>query len=392
MTPGARVAAAITVLDTWRGGVAVEQALTRWARGARYAGSKDRAAVRDHVYDALRRLRSAEALGGGNDGRALMLGLVRLSGLYPDALFTGEGHAPAALSEAERALVAAPVVTPDPGADIPDWLRAPLAERAETPHALFTALCARAPVWLRVNERRGTVERAQTELAGDGVETARSEGTPGALGVTDGARRLRAARAYAEGRVELQDLSAQRAVRFVDWPRSGRILDYCAGGGGKALAIADRTEAALFAHDALPRRMADLPARAERAGVAVTLLDMPETVDHAPFDAVLCDVPCSGTGTWRRDPEAKWRLTPDRLEELCQLQATILDAAAPLVSPGGRLVYMTCSLLRAENEDQVAAFMTRAPGWSLIGTQLDTPLTASDGFFTAVLARDTDGT
>jgi len=103
MTPGARVAAAISVLDAWRGGMAVEQALTRWARGARYAGSKDRAAVRDHVYDALRRLRSVEFLGGGTDGRALLLGLVRLSALDPDALFTGEGHAPAALSEGERA-------------------------------------------------------------------------------------------------------------------------------------------------------------------------------------------------------------------------------------------------------------------------------------------------
>src|SRR6056297_2545227 len=132
MTPGARVAAAITVLDTWRGGVAVEQALTRWARGARYAGSKDRAAVRDHVYDALRRLRSAEALGGGNDGRALMLGLGRLSELDPATVFSGEGHAPAALSEAERALVAAPVVTPDPGGAIPAGRGAPRADRAGT--------------------------------------------------------------------------------------------------------------------------------------------------------------------------------------------------------------------------------------------------------------------
>ncbi|KPQ14141.1 MAG: 16S rRNA (cytosine967-C5)-methyltransferase [Rhodobacteraceae bacterium HLUCCO18] len=391
MTPGARVAAAISVLDAWRGGMAVEQALTRWARGARYAGSKDRAAVRDHVYDALRRLRSVEFLGGGTDGRALLLGLVRLSALDPDALFTGEGHAPAALSEGERALVAAPPLAPDPEADIPDWLRAPLAERAATPEALFAALCARAPVWLRVNMRRGTVEAARDELSRDGVETVSCEATPGALRVTDGARRLRAARAYAEGRVEVQDLSAQRAVSFVDWPRTGCILDYCAGGGGKALAIADRTDAALCAHDALPRRMVDLPARADRAGVSITLLDTARAVDHGPFDAVLCDVPCSGTGTWRRDPEAKWRLTPDRLEELRQLQAEILDATSPLVAPGGRLVYMTCSLLRAENEDQVGAFMARAPGWSLIGTQLDTPLTASDGFFTAVLARDAVG-
>jgi 16S rRNA (cytosine967-C5)-methyltransferase len=190
------------------------------------------------------------------------------------------------------------------------------------------------------------------------------------------------------GLVELQDLSAQRAVAAVDWPAEGRILDYCAGGGGKALAIADRTGARVLAHDALPQRMADLPVRAARAGVAIDRIEGAELARHGPFDAVLCDVPCSGSGTWRRDPEAKWRLTPDRLDALLRMQADILDAAALRVRPGGRLVYMTCSLLRSEDEDQVARFLARSAGWSLAGMQVDTPLTASDGFFTAELRRD----
>ncbi len=171
---------------------------------------------------------------------------------------------------------------------------------------------------------------------------------------------------------------------LVDWP-GGRILDYCAGGGGKALAIADACAAQVLAHDALPRRMADLPARAERAGVHIPILAASGLVSAGRFEAVLCDVPCSGSGTWRRDPEAKWRLNPTRLAELEQVQAAILDEAAPLLLPGGRIVYMTCSLFRGENEAQVDAFLMRHPGWRLDGAGIDTPLSASDGFFHAVL-------
>ena len=152
------------------------------------------------------------------------------------------------------------------------------------------------------------------------------------------------------------------------------------GGGGKTLAIADRSAASLFAHDAVPVRMTDLPARAARAGISCTLLATDDLPRHAPFDAVLCDVPCSGSGTWRRDPEAKWRLTPDRLAELGQLQRQIVTDAARLVAPGGRFVYMTCSLLRAENEAVIEDTLL-ARGWTLLQTRRYTPLDASDGFF-----------
>jgi 16S rRNA (cytosine967-C5)-methyltransferase len=140
----------------------------------------------------------------------------------------------------------------------------------------------------------------------------------------------------------------------------------------------------VFAHDAEPRRMADLPVRAARAGVTIRR-SRPALARLAPFDAVLCDVPCSGSGTWRRDPEAKWRLTPERLRDLRAGRRRSSMPPRPSSRRVGRLVYMTCSLLRAENEDQIAAFLDRSPAWSLDPTQLDTPLTASDGFFTAEL-------
>ena len=381
MTPGARVAAAIGVLEAWRAGQPAEQALTNWARGARYAGSGDRAAVRDHVYDVLRQLGNCRAMGGGESGRALMIGLARLTGTDCDLWFTGQGHAPGPLTDAERAV---PTVLPDPALDMPAWMLPALSDRAggDLPD-LLVAMQKRAPVWLRVNTRRATVSEALARLGAEGVEARADPRGARALEVVSGARRIRSTGAYAEGWVELQDLSAQRAVEAVDWP-GGRILDYCAGGGGKALAIAALSDAVLTAHDAEPARMRDLPLRAARAGVTIATGTMAEVTAAAPYDAVLVDAPCSGSGTWRRDPEAKWRLTPDRLATLEALQAEILDQAARLVRPGGRLIYMTCSLFGLENEAKVAQFLSTHRGWTCLAQRCETPLDASDGFFHAV--------
>ena len=385
MTPGARCQAAIGVLDAWIAGAPVEQALTNWARGARYAGSGDRAAVRDHVFDVLRARGSCAALGRGEDGRALILGLIRLQGGDPATLFTGQGHAPMPLSEAEQE----PGPLPEPEADVPAWTLPMLRARAgaDLP-ALLETLRHRAPLYLRVNLRRIGRDGVIARLAAEGIVAEADPACATALLVTEGARRVKSAAAYTEGLVEPQDLSVQRALEAVDWP-GGRILDYCAGGGGKALAIADRSDAVILAHDAHPRRMADLGPRAERAGVRIGQVATADLARQARFDAVLCDVPCSGSGTWRRDPEAKWRLTPDRLAELRMLQAQILGQAAALVAPGGLLVYMTCSLFQDENEAQIDGFLAARPGWQVEGSGTDTPLTASDGFHHAVLRAPT---
>ncbi|MDN5568325.1 MAG: RsmB/NOP family class I SAM-dependent RNA methyltransferase, partial [Paracoccus sp. (in: a-proteobacteria)] len=157
-----------------------------------------------------------------------------------------------------------------------------------------------------------------------------------------------------------------------------------AGGGGKTLALASRHPKARYvAHDALPARMADLTERAERAGAPVRIVRTPE----GTFDLVVADVPCSGTGTWRRTPDAKWRLTQEQLTRLTQVQAQILDQVAPLVRMGGHLAYMTCSVLDAENVDQITQFLDHHPGFRVTDSQSWTPLTAGDGFYLAVLVR-----
>ncbi|TDE35259.1 RsmB/NOP family class I SAM-dependent RNA methyltransferase [Antarcticimicrobium sediminis] len=388
MTPAARVAAAIDILDEVLAGKPVEQALTGWARHSRFAGSKDRAAVRDHVFDAVRARRSLAALGGGETGRGLMLGACRRDGTDPDLLFSGVAYGPPALTPEERAAGR----DPEPGAealDIADWLWPAFRDSlGDSNEAAARALQTRAPVHLRVNLGKGGVDGAVAALAEEGIETRPHPAADTALEVVTGARRIRNSVAYRDGLVELQDAASQAVVAALPLTDGMRVLDYCAGGGGKTLAIGARAEVALFAHDALPHRMQDLPERAARAGLKVDILEPEDLEGAAPFDLVLCDVPCSGSGAWRRAPEGKWRLTPQALDEVIQTQAEILDRAATLVAPGGVLAYATCSVLARENGDQIAAFLARHSGWHNSWQHAWSVVAGTDGFFSAQLTRD----
>ena len=384
MTPGARLSAAIAVLDRWLGGSPAEQALTNWGRASRYAGSGDRAAVRDLVFDAIRCRDSFARRGGAMTGRGLVLGGLRENGADPGPLFSGEGHAPAPLTPAEAA---DPGPAPEGAAlDCPDWLAPVLRDSLGADFGpVMQALRSRAPVFLRVNTARCDLAAAQAMLAAEGIATQPHPLAKTALQVTENARKIQNAQAYLMGAVELQDVASQAVALRCPMQAGDRVLDLCAGGGGKALALAARAPVTLFAHDADPARLRDLPDRAARAGAAVTITDRPEA--QAPFDLVLADAPCSGSGSWRRAPEAKWRLTPARLQALVGIQAAILDRAAGLVGPGGHLAYATCSLLAAENAGQIAAFRARHPGWNVTGEMRLTPLDGGDGFYLAILTR-----
>lgn len=385
MTPGARVAAAIAVLDQIQAGAVAEQALTAWARNSRFAGSKDRAAVRDHVFDVLRAKRSL----GDGAGRELMQHLAKREGWDLEALFSGEGHAPAALSPAERtALDTALEMSDAARCDMPDWLW-PIWQDSLGASAEAAALAqqGRADVFLRVNQRRGTVGQATQALEAEGVGVAPHPTIAGCLRVSANPRRVKTSKAYLNGLIELQDAASQQAVQDTPVPEGGRILDYCAGGGGKALAFADQYEATVFAHDIAPQRLRDLPDRAARAGVDIEILATAQLASQPLYDVVFCDAPCSGSGTWRRTPDAKWRLTADRLAGLQQAQAEVLAGAAPLVSAGGVLVYATCSVLDAENSAAVRDFVAHNPEWRLQRETKRLPDADGDGFFTCSLTR-----
>ena len=386
MTPAARLSAAIEVIGT----ILAERrpaadVLKEWGRSHRFAGSGDRAALASLVYDTLRRRASSAWIMGERVGeetpRGLVLGMLKVArGLDVDAiaaLCDGSRFAPAPLSDNERQHLSQASLDDAPApvrGDYPEWLDAPLAAvfgeaRAEE----GAALAERAPLDLRVNSLKGDVAKAGELIAH--LSPAPGPWSPLALRIAleaDGkAPPLTSEPAYLKGLVEIQDEGSQIAAILAAPPRGGQVLDLCAGGGGKTLELAALMDGAgqLYAYDDDLRRLAPIHERVQRAGVHNVQVRSPRgkadvLEDLAGrMDLVLVDAPCTGTGTWRRNPDAKWRMRPGALAERVKEQASILDAAAQYVKPGGRLAYVTCSLLDEENVDQVRAFVSRHPGF-----------------------------
>ncbi|WP_347303722.1 RsmB/NOP family class I SAM-dependent RNA methyltransferase [Croceibacterium sp. TMG7-5b_MA50] len=391
MTPAARVAAAIEVLDgiieAARGqGAPADRLLTEWLRQRRFAGSKDRRAIRDLVYRAIRACGPIP-----QSGRAALLRLVEEQ---PDLapLFDGSAYGPAPVQPGE------PVAQ---GGVAPAWLVERLAASAIA-GAEAEALLARAPLDVRVNNLKADRETLTLPQTGDRLPAAH-----GLRFAPDTA--VQGWDAYQDGSIEVQDGGSQLVCEAVQAQAGETVIDLCAGAGGKTLALAAamRNEGLLIAADTDRSRLSRLAPRAERAGARVdrtVLLDPGrEAAALQPWmaaaDAVLVDAPCSGTGTWRRNPEARWRLTPDGLARLVQLQGRLLTLASGLVRPGGRLVYVTCSLLDEEGAEQISAFLAANPEWQAESVDLPagrqhgpgwrlTPHTdGTDGFFVARLVK-----
>ncbi len=388
MTPAARIGAAIHIMDRILAGEFAERVIKDWGRKNRYAGSKDRAAIGDIVFDVLRKRSSFEASGGGVSGRALLLGYVRANGEDPETLFGAGQYAPTGLTAVERASGQPGQTDVDDCADFPDWLW-PVMVQTHGAQALpiAQALREKAPVFSRVNLRKVTREQAAEALAKEGIVTRPHFLSPSALQVVEGARRIKNSVSYQNGTIELQDASSQAVADLVPLKPGQSLLDYCAGAGGKVLSVAGRIAGTYFAHDANPHRMKDLPVRAARAGVHVSHLSSKDLEEGQRFDTVLVDAPCSGSGSWRRDPQGKWLLTPDLLDNVLSLQGEILDQAARLVKPDGHLVYATCSLLDCENDVQAKDFLLRNSDFAKVQEEHFTPLTNGDGFYCAVFCK-----
>lgn len=387
MTPAARLSAAIDLLDQIFSGDPAERSLTRWARSSRFAGSKDRAAVRDLVFDCLRRKRSLAHRGGAQTGRAVVLAHQFLAGEPLHDLFAEGRFSPPPITIEEQNTLDNPAVPPDPVRfDYPDFLDAELRRSLEDDlTAVMQAMQSRAPVDLRVNTLKTTLSEAQNYLARDLIFSETVENAPDALRITQNPRKLNGSLAYKYGFVELQDVSSQKVAAFAGAEPGMRVLDYCAGGGGKTLALAAQMnrQGSLFAHDINPGRMKDIPERSRRAGASVDIIAPDRLGDAGLFDLVLVDAPCSGSGAWRRNPDGKWRLGPGGLDKLVELQREILGAARNLVAPKGRLIYATCSLFNCENGDQIDHFTNTNAGWHSSRRLTLSPLDGGDGFFAA---------
>ncbi|MBM3577853.1 MAG: RsmB/NOP family class I SAM-dependent RNA methyltransferase [Alphaproteobacteria bacterium] len=428
MTPAAHVSAAIEVLDDLakRRRPAAE-ALKDWGLAHRFAGSKDRAAIASLVFDALRKRASASYVMGSDTPRAIMLGALReargLSAEAIAALCTGERHAQAPLSDDERERLETASLDAAPAhvrGDYPEWL-ASRFEAAFGAHAAEegAALAARAPVDLRVNILKCSREQALEKLSH--LSPAPTPLSPIGLRIEAGQGRgpaLTAETAYVKGFVELQDEASQLAALLCAAAPGEQVLDLCAGGGGKTLALAAQmhNRGQIYAHDSDGRRLAPIHERLERAGArnvqvrarrgaADVLADLEKRCD-----LVLIDAPCTGVGAWRRHPDAKWRLAPGALELRLKEQGELLAKASRFVKRGGRLAYVTCSVLREENEEQVAAFLADHPDFAAPsaaemaqaaglpelarfasphgpGVRLSPATSHTDGFYVCVLAQ-----
>ena len=380
MIPAARLSAAIqilTVIEMQRRPAA--DALKEWGLGHRFAGSKDRAAIGSLVYDSLRVRASSAWLMGDDSARAVLLGaLHEVRGMDAEAigaLCTGELHAPEPLSERERSALQTGTLDGAPAhvrGDYPEWLASSLdaafgADAAEEGRAL----ARRAPVDLRVNALKADRDKVIRSLGHLGpVPTPHARlGLRIDVGPDGRAPAMAAEPAFVKGLVEIQDEGSQIAALLSGAKPGDQVLDLCAGSGGKTLALAAMMEnkGQIYATDTDGRRLMPIYDRLARAGVRNVQVRAPKA-RQSPIadldgrcDLVFVDAPCTGTGTWRRNPDAKWRLRPGALVERIKAQDEVLEQALRALKPGGRLIYATCSVLREENEDRVAALIEGHP-------------------------------
>jgi len=386
MTPAARVAAAIEIItDIETRHRPAADALKDWGLGHRFAGSKDRAALASLTYDALRCRSSAAWNMAAETPRAIILGSLReMRGLSVEqvaALCTGEGHAPAPLSDDERSRLETASLDTAPAhvrGDFPEWLAPSFA-------AVFgdaaveegRALATRAPLDLRVNTLKTTRDKAAAALHHLGAAPTPLSPLGLRLPLLEDGRSpsLAGEPAYVKGLVEIQDEGSQLAALFCAAQPGEQVLDLCAGGGGKTLALAAAMEnrGQIYATDRDARRLAPLYQRLERAGTRNVQVRTPRRGSdiladlETRCDLVLIDAPCTGTGTWRRNPDAKWRVRPGALMQRMKEQDEILESAQRFVKQNGRLIYVTCSLLRDENEDRIEAFLENHADFAAIG-------------------------
>ncbi|HUO93056.1 MAG TPA: RsmB/NOP family class I SAM-dependent RNA methyltransferase [Rhizomicrobium sp.] len=416
MTPAARTQAAIEILDGLNEtAMPADRFIRSYFRARRYAGSKDRAAIAERVYDVYRHRASYAWRMQSDAPRALVIASLLKEEHDVTLLFDGSGYGPAQLTAAEHHAIHA--TPPD---DMPFHVRHEFPEflEAELKRSLGDQLSAemdlmqaRAPVDLRVNTLKATRNYVAELLNRDGFDAAPTPYSPWGLRISprEGLAQLQRYPAFENGLFEFQDEASQIAALLVGAKSGERILDLAAGAGGKSLALAAsmHNEGEILAFDEISERLRPLPERANRAGARC--ITVAQEKGGAPwgdgrFDAVLLDAPCSGTGTWRRQPEFRWRMAPELLARLCATQDALLDDAASHVKSGGRLVYATCSLLRAENEDRIEAFLARRPDFVLARADQAwgdapppgmgeffraSPATAgTDGFFVSILQKD----
>ncbi len=428
MRPAAQIQAVIELLDILKENpYPADRTMANYFRARRYIGSKDKAAISEWFYTVLRQRASltylVEQCGGEDHPRDLLIVALHQSGQMPAEIFTGEDYAPEALSTAERTmlealqaadlnglLAIAPVAVQG---NMPEWLT-PLLQNSLGERFMdeMQAMQQRASTDIRVNLLKASREKVLESLKDEGYTVSETSVSPWGLRF-DGRVGLFNLKSFKQGWYEVQDEGSQLLALVTNVQSGQKVVDFCAGAGGKTLALAAmmNNKGVIHACDVHSRRLEELGKRAKRAGVHNIQTHLLSTErdkwvkrNVGKMDVVLLDAPCSGSGTWRRNPDARWNLTEEALQQLQQTQQSILDSACRLVKPGGKLVYASCSLLKEENEQQVEQFLMNHPEFAAaelpdIGNagqliesdhyQMRTypGMSGMDGFFVAVLTH-----
>ena len=391
--------AAIFILDEFLAGQNLNAILSRWAKSNRYAGSSDREAIRNIVFDILRVkktftfiLRKEKQL---TNGRALVFLYAVLHSMPLNDIFTGQKYGPDKLNVYEKEFFEIAKKNNDRCFElvdnIPDFLIAEFKRSLRSKfNNVMRLLEKRAPVSIRVNSLKSDMSSILEVLSLEGIDGKISQKVRYGIEIVGNPRRLTQIQIFKDGYFEVQDLHSQKIIEGLPINEDTNILDYCAGAGGKILGIACllKGNGRFFVHDIDKNKLIEADLRAERAGIKLKRFNSDNMqMHHNSFEYILADVPCSGSGAWRRNPQQKWRITPDSLKEILNRQITILNEVKDLVKKSGFLFYITCSFLKIENEDVVDKFLIQNKNFSLSNKKNIFIDAHGDGFFCAALQK-----
>ncbi len=399
MRQDARANAAISILDNFLVGQNLNSILLRWAKNNRYAGSSDREAIRNIVFDVLRVKKTLTSVLEKEkqpiNGRGLVFLHSVFYALNLNDIFTGRKYGPEKLTffEKEFSKISKEningcfgITDNIPGFLIAEFKRS-LGKKFEK---VMRLLEKRAPISIRVNPLKSDISSLLECLSSEGIEGKKSKRVRYGIDIIGNPRRLTQIQAFKDGYFEVQDLHSQKIIEDLPLNEHTKVLDYCAGAGGKILGIACslKGNGKFYIHDINERKLKEANLRAEKAGVKFKRLETKNLQKYyCSFDYIIADVPCSGSGAWRRNPQQKWRITPESLNEILTRQTVILDEAKDLLKKNGYIFYITCSLLKIENEEVIQKFIINNKYFRLVNKKNVTIDNYGDGFFCAVLQK-----
>ncbi len=399
MRKDAQANAAISILDEFLDGQNLNIIFSNWTKNNRYAGSSDRESIRNIVFDILRVKKTFTSVLEKEkqpiNGRALVFLYSVYYRLNLNEIFTGQTYGPVKLTnfEKEFSKLSNENINECFGItdNIPDFLTAEFKRSlGKNFRNAMRLLERRAPISIRVNPLKSDVSSILECLSSEGMKGKKSKTVRYGINITGNPRRLAQIQAFKDGCFEVQDLHSQKTIEDLPVNEHTKVLDYCAGAGGKILSIACSLNGngKFYIHDIDKRKLKEADLRAKRAGVKFKRLDIENLQKYCcSFDSVIADVPCSGSGTWRRNPQQKWRITPESFNEILIRQTIILNEIKDLIKKNGYIFYITCSVLKIENEEVIYKFLSDNKHFRLLNKKDVTIDNHGDGFFCAVLQK-----